>query len=187
MHWFQGQVFKNPKKYLYQCCQTQRSRSGRFWKPIKVLNYDRVWTWMRLKSMHPGLLVKIPRCPSGLPMWGGWTMTWFDLADQIIVNDLEFKANCPNGCPCDGYDCGFEISGPIEIGESQKVEDISITGSNHGSSLFILGAFFDTFLEPWSRLWNEFWFLVRFQTDFDSGRVRTCPPSGQNWSVFLWG
>ena len=43
-----------------------------------------------------------------------------------------FKANCPNGCPCDSYECngispGFEIAGPITIGESQKVEEISVT------------------------------------------------------------
>ena len=67
-----------------------------------------------------------------------WTL--LTSIDLFCVTQLYFQANCPNGCPCDSYECdgispGFEIEGPITIGESQKVESISGTGFKVNKSL----------------------------------------------------
>ena len=124
-----------------------------------------------------------------------WTL--LTSIDLFCVTQLYFQANCPNGCPCDSYECdgispGFEIEGPIRIGESQRVESISGTGFKVNQALSDPSDDFRTgyirqIVKPYWRLWNEFRFFFRFQTKRNPGRIRTRPSSWSNRSFIIWG
>ena len=55
--------------------------SDSFRKSMIVLDYDRLWPWMRFKSMHLGLLGEISRCSSGLSLWGKPSWPQMNLID----------------------------------------------------------------------------------------------------------